>query len=47
MVAFEAMLSGDVWHVVAITDRSEMGLYDVPNAYVHVFVWLWNLYDVC
>ena len=38
MAAFEAMLRGDVWDVVcdvfsstfAITERSEMGLYDVP-----------------
>ena len=31
--------------VFAITERSEMGLYNVP--YVHVFVWFWNWYDVC
>ena len=42
MVALEAMLRGDVWDVVcdvrgsvfssvcAITERCEMGLYDVP-----------------
>ena len=40
MVAFEAMLHGDGWDVVCdvvsspvffgITERSEMGLYDVP-----------------
>ena len=42
MVAFEAMLCGDMWDVVvmyessvfssvfAITEKSEMGLYDVP-----------------
>ena len=36
MVAFEVMLRGDMWDVVcdvrvfAITERSEMGLYDVP-----------------
>ena len=30
--------------VFAITERSEMGLYDVT--YVHVFVWFWNWYDV-
>ena len=42
MVAFEAMLRGDVWDVFvmygssvfssvfSITERSEMGLYDVP-----------------
>ena len=29
--------------VLAITERSEMGLYDVP----HVFVWFWNWNDVC
>ena len=28
--------------VFAITERSEMGLYDV-----HVFVWFRNWYDVC
>ena len=30
--------------VFAITERSEMGLYNVP---VHVFVWFWNWNDVC
>ena len=29
--------------VFAIPERSEMGLY----AYIHVFVWFWNWYDVC
>ena len=31
--------------IFAITERSEMGLYDV--LYVHVFVWFWNWNDVC
>ena len=30
MVSFEAMLRGDEWDVLAITERSEMGLCDVP-----------------
>ena len=32
--------------VFAITERSEMGLYDVPTS-VHVFVLFWNWYDAC
>ena len=30
--------------VFAITERSEMGLYDVP---MFMSVWFWNWYDVC
>ena len=38
------MYGGSVFsNIFAITERSEMGVYDVP---VHVFVWFWNWNDV-
>ena len=52
MVAFEAMLCGMLFvmygssvfsSVFAITERSEMGLYDVP---MFMSVWFWDWNDV-